>query len=228
MLHITPVVAEQHPGTLFGLMAVDGLDTTPDKNAWAALKQAEIAALRTAWPMYNRKEALLTDPLRCYAGYYKAFKKTYPVLLQLESLLLKGRGVDAGCLAVETMFLAEVKHCLLVAGHDRARLSGPFTLDAAGGGESFTAMGEQQRALKPGDVFMAGGGAILSSILEGQDFYSRLTGKSAAALYCVYCVGGVTPERLQLFFQDLRRYTLAAFPGALVAAGEVHQALPAL
>lgn len=217
-MRIADEVSRRHPGTIFGLMAVTGLDTAPDPEAWNGMKEEETAAFRAAWPAYERKSAVMRQPLCSYAGYYRQFKKTYPVLLQMESILVKGRDIQAGSLPVETMFTAEVKHGLLVAGHDSARVSGRYTLNLARGGESFTMVAGQPRTLKADDIFMADGDRILSSVLEGQEYDSRLTGSSAGALYCVYGVGGVTAERISGFFLDLARYLKAAYPRAV--AGE--------
>jgi DNA/RNA-binding domain of Phe-tRNA-synthetase-like protein len=205
-------------------MAVTGLNTPPDRAGWQALREEETSAFRSAWALYDRKNAVLRPPLNAYAGYYRQFKKTYPVLLQMESVLLKGRSIQSSSLAVETMFMAEVKHGLLVAGHDLEKLSGGYTLNLARGGENFTMVAGQARTLKTDDLYMADGDRILSSILEGQDYYTRLTEHSAGALYCVYGVGGVTAAHMEDFFMDLARYTQSAFPAAQVEAGRVFTA----
>lgn len=180
-------------------------------------EETELAQLRRQWSAYDRKKALLKPPLAGYAAYYRKFKKTYPVLLQLESLLLKGKDLQTTCLAVETMFLAEVKHCLLVAGHDASQLSGQgLQLDLAQGGESFTTVAGRAPLLKSGDMFMADNGKLLSSVLEGQDFHTRLTQNSTAATYCVYGLNGVSESDLLAFFRDLQHYSRAAFPQACV------------
>lgn len=224
-IRIAYEVAQRRPaGTIFGLMAVAGLDTAPDREGWHILREEETAAFRSAWAIYDRKDAILRPPLNAYVGYYKQFKKTYPVLLQMESVLLKGRSIQSSSLAVETMFMAEVKHGLLAAGHDLKKLSGDYTLNLSKGGESFTTVAGQPRALKADDLFMTSGDRIISSILEGQDYYTRLTEHSAEALYCVYGVGGVTATQMENFFADLGNYILTAFPLASVEEGQVFQA----
>lgn len=220
-MRITNEAARRHPGTIFGLMAVTGLNSAPDRNAWHSLREEETAAFRAVWAGYERKNALARPPLSAYADYYRQFKKTYPVLLQMESILLKRRAIQSSSLAVETMFMAEVKHGLLVAGHDLGKVDGDYSLNLAQGGESFTMVAGQIRALKADDLFMTGGEHILSSVLEGQDYHSRLTESSAGALYCVYGVGGVIAAQIQAFFHDLTRYILSAFPRASVEEGQV-------
>lgn len=223
-MRIIAEVLRRHPDTIFGLMAVNGLDCAPERNAWNNLKAEETEALRAAWGGLGLKDVASKSPISSYVGYYKQFKKTYPVLLQMESVLIKGRNIQSSTLAVETMFLAEVKHGLLVGGHDQAALGGDYSLNLAKGGESFTSVAGQDRSLKADDIFMADGGRILSTVLEGQDYHSRLTDKSSGALYCVYGLGGVSADQMEAFFQDLTRYTLAAFPLASVQKGQVFTA----
>lgn len=223
-MRIANEVAQRHPGTIFGLMSVSGLDTTPDLEGWNILREEETTVFRSAWTVYDRKSAIMRPPLNAYAGYYRQFKKTYPVLLQMESVLLKGRGIQSSSLAVETMFMAEVKHGLLVAGHDLEKLSGDYALNLSMGGESFTMVAGQLRTLKADDLYMTSGDRILSSILEGQDYYTRLTEHSTGALYCVYGVGGVTAMQMEDFFTDLARYARTAFPLASVEPGRIFQA----
>lgn len=216
-IDITNEVLEKHPQTIMGLMTVYGTHTPADITAWNTIKEKEIALFRTSWPDYDRNQAVKILPLSGYAAYYKQFKKTYPVLLQMESVLLKGRDIMSSSLAVEIMFLAEVKHGLLVAGHNLNKLSSDsYTVRLAQGGEELTNVSGQKRILKADDIFLENGGKILSSILEGQDYDTRLTDESQDALYCVYGVGGVTNEQMTAFFQTLTLYIKTAFPQAII------------
>ncbi len=63
--------------------------------------------------------------LQAYAAYYKRFKKTYHVQLQLESIAFKGKPIPNVAALVEAMFMAEVKNMLLTAGHDLDALQLP-------------------------------------------------------------------------------------------------------
>ena len=56
--------------------------------------------------------------LQVYDTYYKRFKKTYHVQLQLESIVFKGKSIPSVAALVEAMFMAEIKNMLLTAGHD--------------------------------------------------------------------------------------------------------------
>ena len=55
------------------------------------------------------RAALLSHPiLQAYDAYYRQFKKTYHVQLQLESILFKGKSIPSVAALVEAMFMAEI------------------------------------------------------------------------------------------------------------------------
>lgn len=219
---ITNDVFVRHPGTVMGAMIVSGLGSPSDAAAWNKLKNSELDCFKARWMEYDRKKALQTAPLSGYASYYKQFKKTYPVLLQMESILQKGREIKATCLSVEAMFLAEVKHGVLVAGHDLDQLTGAdYTVKLARGGEELTVVSGQTRILKDGDIFLENSGKILSSVLEGADYDTRLTDSSQRAIYYAYGVGGVTAAHLEAFFLTLSLYLKTALPGAAIGDWQI-------
>jgi len=75
--------------------------------------------------------------LQAYNNYYRRFKKTYHVQLQLESIAWKGKSIPSVSTLVEAMFMAEMKNILLTAGHDLDVLQLPLTLDVSKGTESY-------------------------------------------------------------------------------------------
>src|SRR5512141_1152477 len=84
------------------------------------------------------RTAIASHPiLRAYAEYYRRFKKTYHIQLQLESIVLKGKSIPSVAALVEAMFMAEMQDMLLTAGHDLDTLHLPLTLDAATGNEKY-------------------------------------------------------------------------------------------
>lgn len=46
-------------------------------------------------------------PIQAYAVYYKRFKKTYPLLLQLETLIVKQKPFPMVSTLVDAMFMAD-------------------------------------------------------------------------------------------------------------------------
>jgi hypothetical protein len=52
------------------------------------------------------------EPIKTYHDYYKRFKKTYHILLQLESIVFKNKSIPKVSSLVEAMFMAELKNLL--------------------------------------------------------------------------------------------------------------------
>ena len=65
--------------------------------------------------------------MREYINYYKRFKKTYHVLLQLESIN-KNKSIPRVDAPVQAMFMAELNSFLLTAGHDLNRIQSPIKI----------------------------------------------------------------------------------------------------
>ena len=95
----------------------------------AALEQE----LRARYANQDRAALTQLPVLQAYAAYYRRFKKSYHVQLQLESIVFKGKSILGVAALVEAMFMAEVKNLLLTAGHDLDALQLPLTLDVAQG-----------------------------------------------------------------------------------------------
>src|SRR5262245_64447502 len=73
-----------------------------------------------------------------YVHYYKRFGKTYHVLLQLESIVLKSKGLPSVSPLVDANFTAEVETLVLTAGHDAQQLQGEISIDGARDGDKLT------------------------------------------------------------------------------------------
>ena len=138
----------------------------------AELEQRKVALeqdLRSRYADHDRAALTQLPVLQAYAAYYRRFKKTYHVQLQLESIVFKGRSIPSVAALVEAMFMAEIKNLLLTAGHDLDALQLPLTLDVARGDERYTLLRGQEQELKAGDMFIRDGTGVISSILYGPD-----------------------------------------------------------
>lgn len=133
--------AERH--LLFGLVEVCYPQPVEwDEAAFCALKERELAALFETFRDYDRKAVFGEN---VYYRYFKKYKKTYPVLQQLESILLKGRPFPTGRPFNEVAFLTELRTQVLSGAHDAEQVMGtiklfcpeeklPFTGMRGGGG----------------------------------------------------------------------------------------------
>lgn len=216
MLEISSKVKEIYPNIKFGVMIVNMTYSTPDKENFLLLKNAEIENIIAQNSEYNRKEKIKTEPISNYIRYYKKFKKTYPILLQLESLLLKSKGIPNVSIPVQAMFLSELKNLLLTAGHDIDKIESPLKIDLANGGEHFFGIGEREQALTKDDLFLSDKCGILSSILNGPDNRTQITKETKNILYFVYGPDGISENQIYNHLSDIKDYILSAFPDSKI------------
>jgi DNA/RNA-binding domain of Phe-tRNA-synthetase-like protein len=161
--------------------------------------------------------ALLSHPiLQAYDAYYRQFKKTYHVQLQLESILFKGKSIPSVAALVEAMFMAEINDLLLTAGNDLDTLHLPLTLDAAQGNESYTLLRGEPQTPKAGDMLIRDGEGIISSIIYGPDQRTQITAQTRNVIFTTYAPSGISEEAVANHLQEIQRNVELIAPSAKV------------
>ena len=221
MINITPMARSVYPDTKFGAMVVKGISLSAGRAVMDNIVAEEIEAIKSKYPDYERKAALTTEPLRHYVSYYKQFKKSYHVLGQLESVLLKGKSIPPVGAPIEAMFLAEVKNLLLTAGHDSDLIEGALTVDAALESLSYKGLSGQEQNLVNNDLYLADEKGVVSSILGGPDYRTRITESTKNALYFVYGAGGMTESLIRAHLETIFSYLSQAIQGVEIQTIEI-------
>jgi DNA/RNA-binding domain of Phe-tRNA-synthetase-like protein len=193
-----------YPGAVVGIMVLGNV-ANPKKSAALDDKKRELEDLLRS--RVSTKSDLEAHPvIQAYDAYYKAFRKNYHVLFQLESIALKGKSIPDVAALVEAMFAAELKNMLLTAGHDLNALELPVRLDISKGHERYTMLNGKEQSLKPGDMMMADNQGVISSVIYGPDRRTRITQDTEKALFVVYAPPGVGEDRVTRHLQDIRDY----------------------
>ena len=109
-----------YPGASVGTLAMNGVNNPPENAALNTQKEELELAIRQQYAGLDRQALKSLPVFQAYRTYYKRFKKSYHVQLQLESVAFKGKSIPRVAALVEAMFMAELKNLLLTAGHDRA------------------------------------------------------------------------------------------------------------
>lgn len=196
--------------------AAPPLDGDPLEPARLALE----ADLRRRYAGLPRAELRASHPIDVYAAYYRRFRATYHVLLQVESTAA-GRPMRRGLPLVQAMFMAELDRQLLTAGHDLDLLQPPVRLALAGGGERYAALGGQQAVAVAGDLLLADGQGVLSTILQGPAAATAISAQTCAALYTVYAPAGIAAERVLAHLDAIAAYVRLCAPNAATVASAV-------
>lgn len=195
---------QSHLGASVGVLALSGA-AAPTARTELDLARGELEAdLRRRFA--DRQTIRDLPVIQAYTSYYKRFKKTYHVALQVESVAVKGKSIPAAAPLVQAMFMAEMKNLLLTAGHDRQTLQGSIRLEAASGRETYQGMGNRPLSLKAGDMFIADDLGVISSVIYGPDERTKITEATKAALFCVYAPPGVEPKAVDDHLKDIEAY----------------------
>jgi DNA/RNA-binding domain of Phe-tRNA-synthetase-like protein len=168
--------------------------------------------------------ALASHPvLQAYGGYYRQFKKTYHIQLQLESIVLKGKSIPRVAALVESMFMAEMQDMVLTAGHDLDKLQLPLTLDVATGTEGYTLLRGEEQTLKPGDMMIRDQSGVISSIIYGPDQRTQITPDTRNVIFTVYAPPGVDEQTVVGHLQHIQENVMVFAPQAQVELFRVYK-----
>src|SRR5688572_18759670 len=162
--------------------------------------------LRNQFSNQDRATMSNNPILQVYNTYYKRFKKSYHVQLQLESILWKGKSIPSVSALVQSMFMAEVKNMLLTAGHDLDTLRLPLTLDVSKGNESYQLMKGEEQILKAEDMFIRDEAGIISSIIYGPDKRTQITSNTKNVIFTVYAPDGIEKQTVIDHLEDIQEY----------------------
>jgi DNA/RNA-binding domain of Phe-tRNA-synthetase-like protein len=226
MFQVSDRWREAYPEAAVGILALGNV-TNPDRHP--ALDRRKVALegdLRARYGDYDRAELRSLPTLQAYAEYYKGFKKTYHVQLQLESVAWKGKPIASAAGLVEAMFVAELGNLLLTAGHDLDAVEPPVRIDVADGTERYTKLSGAEQELKAGDMFIADARGVLSSIIYGPDRRTRITRATRRALFTVYAPPGIDPGAVHDHLVAIQENVLLFAPAAELELLHVYQATP--
>ena len=211
MFKVTPAWKAAFPNACAGVLVMR--DAQPASLESLTRRKQEIEAqLREQYQSSTSSPNTANPILEAYAVYYKRFKKTYRVKLQVESIALKGKPIPGGPGLVQAMFMAEVKNLLLTAGHDLDTLQLPVTLDVAQSSESYPLLCGETRQLKAGDMFMADSQGIISSIIYGPDQRTMIQPATRSVMYTVYAPQGIPRQAVTDHLNDIASFVQIAAP----------------
>jgi DNA/RNA-binding domain of Phe-tRNA-synthetase-like protein len=215
-LSLTPRWQAVYPGARVAVLALRGVDNgRPSPELLERAHQLE-HELRARHSHRGRTDLRSLPGVRPYAEYYKGFGKTYHVLLQLESVVLQNRPISAPSPLVLAMLMAELAGGLLTAGHDREAVQGELAVDVADGSQSYTVLRGTHQPLKAGDMYLRDEIGVLSSILYGPDFRTRITDQTGAVVFTVYAPAGVSTPVLEAHLDTLEAHARLVSPQAEV------------
>ncbi len=211
-----------YPGAAVGVLVMRNV-LNPERHAALDKRKEELEnQLRARFSDYDRAALKALPTIQAYNDYYKRYKKTYHVQLQLESVVFKGKPIPRVAALVEVMFVAELKNLLLTAGHDLGAIQMPVKIDVAEGSECYVRLNGEEQELKPGDMMIADAKGVISCVLCGPDRRTRITPETRQALFTVYAPPGIGEQAVHDHLQDIQANVLLVAPQADVELLEVY------
>jgi DNA/RNA-binding domain of Phe-tRNA-synthetase-like protein len=222
MLTRSKLWKETYPGAAVGILAMADVSNPAHHEQLDGKKSALEASLRQQFEGYDRAQLRALPVLQAYHHYYRRFRKTYHVQLQLESVALKNKSIPSVAALVEAMFMAELEHQLLTAGHDLDVVQLPLRADVATGCESFTRMDGQEQQIKAGDMMICDRVGALSTVIYGPDRRTQITPATRRVLFTVYAPRGVPSSAVLDHLDDLESNVRLVAPHAVVETLRVY------
>jgi DNA/RNA-binding domain of Phe-tRNA-synthetase-like protein len=204
MFEVTSAWKSTYPEAHAGVLVVRAVSNPAHDPALENRKAALEEGLRSQFSGQDRTGIASHPILRAYGEYYRQFKKTYHIQLQLESIVLKGKSIPSVAALVEAMFMAEMKDLLLTAGHDLDSLDLPLTLDVATGGERYTLLRGEEQVLKAGDMMISDQIGVISSILYGPDQRTQISPDTRNVIFTVYAPPGIDEQTVAQHLQGIK------------------------
>jgi DNA/RNA-binding domain of Phe-tRNA-synthetase-like protein len=211
-----------YPGASIGVLAMRDVINPAHHPALARRKEELQRELCSRYAGYDRAKLKALPVLQAYSAYYKRFRKTYHVQLQLESVIFKDKPIPSVAALVETMFMAELDDLLLTSGHDLEAVQPPIRVDVADGSERFIRMNGQEQQLKAGDMIIADEIDILSSVIYGPDRRTQISAETRQALFTTYAPPGIEPQIVRQHIEGIRNNVLLVSPQAEVIRLQVY------
>ena len=190
----------------------------PDLDARMSEIESEI---RNNFSEAGRPAIRKLPAMQAYIAYYRKFRNTYHVQLQIESVAFKNRNLPRISTLVSAMFAAELKNQLLTAGHDMSTVRLPIVLDVAKGDESYTSMNGKVQTLSPTDMFISDTKGVISSIIYGPDNRTPITPDTSEVLFTVYGPKRISSQQMAGHLEDIRSFVNLVSPDAHTATLEI-------
>jgi DNA/RNA-binding domain of Phe-tRNA-synthetase-like protein len=223
MFEVTSAWKSNYPEAHAGVLVMRSVSNPAHDPALESRKAALQEQLRAQFSGQDRATIASHPILRAYAEYYRQFKKTYHIQLQLESIVLKRKSIPRVAALVEAMFMAEMKDMLLTAGHDLDTLHLPLTLDVATGTERYTLLRGEEQVLKPGDMMISDQNGVISSILYGPDQRTQITPDTRNVIFTVYAPPGIDEHIVVQHLQGIQENVMVFAPQAQVELLKVYK-----
>ena len=215
MIRVSPNWRAHEPEVSVGILVIKGALNIPDHLELQKAKKVLEEELRGQYAGMDRKALRMEPVLAAYDAFYRRFRKSYHVQLQLESVVIKGKPIFSPSALVTCMFMAELKTGLLTAAHDFDALDLPLTAEIAGGEETYQKLNGIEQQLKTGDLYLRDQQGILSSVIYGPDQRTQILPDTVNSVFTTYGPPGISASQIEGQLEILEGYIRLFVPKAV-------------
>jgi DNA/RNA-binding domain of Phe-tRNA-synthetase-like protein len=194
MVSLSDAWKATYPNAIVGTLAIRDVANPSQHRELDRRKRALEQQMRERFRGKTRADLAALPTMQAYRAYYKRYRKTYHVLLQLRSVALGKKPIPSVAALVEVMFMAELRNGLLTAVHDLDAVEEPVSLDVARGDEAYVLLNGHEQVLKPNDMIMSDAKGVICSVLYGSDQRTAIRPDTRRALFVVYAPKGIASE----------------------------------
>ena len=214
MINLSEFWINSLPGACVGLLAIKNAPNQKDHPDLKVTRKNLENELKSKYGGKDRKSLRETPVFSSYDAFYRPFKKSYHVQLQLESIVFKSKSIFSPSALVASMFMAELKTGLLTAAHDLTALELPLVADVALGNETYQRLDGSDQTLKEGDMYIRDLKGILSSVIYGPDQRTQILPDTNQAVFTTYGPLGISKAQVQEQLEILESFIRLFSPDA--------------
>jgi DNA/RNA-binding domain of Phe-tRNA-synthetase-like protein len=215
MITVAEHWTDTYPQAHLGALVMDNVRNPRHHPGLQALKRDTEAELRRRFAGGDKASLAALPVMEAYSAYYKRFRKTYHVLLQLRSVALEGKPIPSVAALVEAMFVAELRNGLLTAAHDLAATVAPITLDVAAGDERYVLLNGREQTLKAGDMMMTDAKGVICSVIYGSDRRTAIGSDTQRVMFIVYAPQGIASATVRGHLEEIEKNVHIIAPHAV-------------
>ena len=182
-----------------------------DTAAFDAMVGEELAVIRKEGETYDREVRFRNDP---FFRYYRKFKKTYPVMMQIVSFLLKGRPFPEGEYINSVAFLTELKTGRLLGTHDVDRIAGDCVFYQETEKVPFTGMFNPDSHSYPGDLTGRDDQGVIISMIAGADDRTCIHDDTTHVIYIIFSYEGMPQSDMDESAAYITKFARVLAPNA--------------
>lgn len=182
-----------------------------DIDSFNIMKELELSKIREEGAEYDRESWFRQES---YFRYFRKFKKTSPVMMQVESFLLKGKPFPEGRYTNAVAFLTELKTRCLLGSHDADMIEGDLVIYKEKEKTSFPSIHGGEAHSYPGDITCKDDKSIVVSMIAGADARTCLNESSRHVLYFAFGTPGMETDMLRGYLGQVEQYVKVLAPSA--------------